>query len=117
MGFPIQLTFRDFASSPWIEERVRDKALALSRLSDRILGCHVVIECRHHRHRKGNCYGVRLELAVPGSDVVVSREQRHGSQDLAVTLDEAFAAARRQLSDRHRRRRVSYHAPHVALTS
>ena len=88
-----------------IDERVRDAALdhvaALERLSDRITGCHVVIAQPHRHHRQGRLYSVRVDMVVPGGEIVVNREHPldHAHEDVYVALRDAFEAAERRLED------------------
>ena len=57
------------------------------------------------RHRQGTIYHVRVDLTVPGGEVVVNREpgEDHAHEDLHVAIRDAFDAARRRLQDRMRR--------------
>jgi cold shock CspA family protein len=86
-------------SSEAVEARVRSEAERLDTLYDQIMRCCVVVEA-HHKHRhKGNIYHVRIDLTVPGSELVVSREpnQHHAHEDVYVAVRDAFNAAYRQL--------------------
>jgi len=94
-----------------VDEAVRDAALdhiaQLERTWDRITGCHVVIAQPHRRHRSGRLYSVRVDLAVPGGEIVVNREHHldHAHEDVYVALRDSFLAARRRLEDYVRRLR------------
>jgi cold shock CspA family protein len=59
-----------------------------------------------HR-RRGNSYEVRIDLAVPGREIAVTRGpgQDPGHTDVPTALRDAFDAARRELEDYVRRRR------------
>ena len=50
-------------------------------------------------HHKGNLYHVRIDISVPGDEIVVSREPHkdHSHEDAYVTIRDAFDAAKRQL--------------------
>ena len=100
-----QITFRDMEPSPALEVAVREKMGRLERFYDRITACHVVIEAPHRRHHMGRLYGVRIDITLPGGQVVVSRDRQHGHahEDVYVALRDAFDAAYRQLEDYHRR--------------
>jgi ribosomal subunit interface protein len=114
MKLPVQITFRDMSPSEALEANVREKAQNLNRFYDGIMGCRVVVEARHKHHHKGNLYHLRIELTVPGQEVVVSREpvEDHSHEDVYVAIRDAFDAARRQLEDYARRHRhqVKKHA-------
>lgn len=94
-----------------VDEAVRAAALEhaadLERFSDRITGCHVVVAQPHRHHRSGRLYSVRVEIVVPGGEIVVNRDQHldHAHEDVFVALRDAFAAARRRLEDHVRRMR------------
>jgi cold shock CspA family protein/ribosome-associated translation inhibitor RaiA len=102
-----------------IDETVRDAALdhiaELERYSDRITGCHVVVAQPHRHHRGGNLYSVRVDLVVPGAEIVVNRDHdlNHAHEDVFVALRDSFVAARRRLEDHTRRLRgvTKVHAP------
>jgi ribosomal subunit interface protein len=100
-----RITFRDMEPSPALEAAVREKMDKLARFYDRIIACHVVIEAPHRRHHQGRLYGVRIEITLPGGQVVVShdRQRNHAHEDVHVALRDAFDAAYRQLEDYRRR--------------
>lgn len=113
MQIPVQVTFRNMDHSPLLEGRVREEAAKLERYFDRIMGCRVVVEAHHHHHHKGNLYHLRIDLTVPGAELVVSREpaQHHAHEDVYVAIRDAFDDITRQLEDHARKRRddVKYH--------
>jgi cold shock CspA family protein len=102
MQRPVQITFHDFSLTEPVEAEIRAKAAKLETYYDNILGCKVVVEAPVHHHHKGGPFKVRIELAVPGNDLVVN--QKDGEQ-LSVAIREAFHAMRRQLEDYVRQRR------------
>jgi cold shock CspA family protein/ribosome-associated translation inhibitor RaiA len=115
MELPLQITFRDVPPSPAVEARIREEAETLFRFFDQIVRCRVTVEMPHRRHRQGALYAVRIELAVPGPDLVIGREPsgHHAHEDVYVAVRDAFAAATRQLQDRARVQRaaVKRHEP------
>jgi ribosome-associated translation inhibitor RaiA len=114
-----------------IEEAIRDKARKLESFYDRVLACRVVVEAPHRRHHKGKAYLVRIDLTVPGGELVVNRDSNRlnaaklrdpelAGQDLAeshepgkhashadvyVAIRDAFDSAARKLQDYARKRR------------
>ena len=58
----------------------------------------------------GRAFNVRLDITVPGKELVVNRE---ADEDVYVALRDAFNAAKRQLEDYGRRQRgdIKAHAP------
>jgi ribosome-associated translation inhibitor RaiA len=93
--------------SPAIETNIRGKAAKLDDFYEKIMGCRVLVEAPHRHHRKGKLYHVRIDLTLPGGEIVINREpSRHAShKDLYVAIRDAFSAARRKLQDFIRRRR------------
>lgn len=115
MPADVQISFRGMESSPSAEAQVRRRAEDLQQLSDRISACRVMLEAAHRRHRQGTIYHVRVDLTVPGGNVVVGREpgEDHAHEDLHVAIRDAFDAARRRLQD-HMRRLDGQTKQHVA---
>jgi ribosomal subunit interface protein len=107
MTVPLQVTFRDMESTPALEEFVGKWASKLEHVYDRIERCHVLVERPHQHQRQGQNIHVRITLAVPGPDVIVSHDHAvDGShEDAYVAIRDAFRAARRQLEDHARRLR------------
>jgi cold shock CspA family protein len=119
MKLPVQITYRDFDSSPALEERIREEAEKLSEFYDHIMGCRVMIEVPHQHHQHGKRFHIRIDLTVPGGEIVVKREpslhrsarqieaeKRKKEQEVAaphkdiyVAIRDAFKTARRQLQD------------------
>lgn len=106
MELPIQITFRGMGPSEAIEARIRERAEELERFYDRITSCRVV-ESGHRHHHKGRIYHVRIDLSVPGAEIVVDRDpaEHHAHEDCHVAIRDAFDAVRRQLEDNVRRAR------------
>jgi ribosome-associated translation inhibitor RaiA len=99
---PVQITFRHMESSEAVETRVRDLANHLGVFSDRITSCRVVVDSPHRHHHQGKVFNVKLQVMLPGEDVVVDMErpQRDGHEDVYVVIRDAFDAAKRQLQSR-----------------
>ena len=106
MQRPLEIRFHKMAPSPTIEARIREKAAALERFSERITGCRVVVEQEHRHHRRGNLFRVRVEIDAPGKELAVTRTgpRDHAHEDVQVALRDAFNAAVRQLEDHTRKR-------------
>lgn len=97
MELPLQITTRGFDLTAAIEDAVRKRMDKLEhRGPGRIIGCRVVIERPHAHHHKGSAFDVRIDLTVPGAELVVTHEPH---EDLYVALRDAFEAAGRQLDD------------------
>ena len=110
MQIPLQITIRDMEHSDALETHIRDKANKLDEYFDRIMSCRVVVEMPHKHHQQGKQFNVRIDIGVPGSEIVVNRDH---AEDVYVALRDAFDAAKRQLEDYARKMRgdVKTHAP------
>lgn len=107
MQIPVQVTFRNMDPSDAVEANVREKAAKLERYFDRIVSCRVVVEAPHRRGAKGRLYDVRIDLAVPGKELVVNHNgpKNHAREDVYVSIRDAFKAMARQLEDHARKAR------------
>ncbi len=115
MQTPLQIAFRSVPHSNKTAKNVEQHLARLESLYDRIVACRVVLDMPHRQHATGNLYQVRIDLTVPGREIVVNREpsQQPEHADLNVALAHAFDAAARQLEDfvRQRKARVKHHQP------
>jgi ribosomal subunit interface protein len=117
MQRPLEIRFRQMEPSPAIEARIREKAAALERFSERITGCRVIVEQEHRHHRQGNLFRVRIEIDAPGKELAVTHAgpKDHAHEDVQVAIRDAFDAAVRRLEDRVRRRGGKVKAHEVPL--
>ena len=123
MILPLQISFRNMKPSEAVETRVRKEVAKLETFCPRIMHCRVVIELPHQHRQKGDLYHVRIDLTVPGGEIVVkhepslaatlrrvdvekrskSAEAHVAHKDIYVVIRDAFKEARRQLQDYTRR--------------
>ena len=118
MKLPIQITFRNMESSAQVEEWVLEETEKLETFYDRILSCRVAVEIPHRHHRKGKRCHVRIDLMMPGKEIVVKREPDANScsrksraalagkvkklephHELRLVIHDAFKAAGRRVRD------------------
>ena len=122
MLLPVQVTFRNIEKRAGLEELVQEEAAKLERFFDRITSCRVVVE-RPQRAPSGKLYHVRIDLGLPGGELVVTHTPSlHGNQqDLklqrtrteadsllvhkvpATAIQDAFREAKRRLQDYRRK--------------
>src|SRR3989338_4532656 len=116
MQIPLQITIRDVEHSEALETHIRDKAEKLDEFFKHIMSCRVVVEVPHKHHHQGKQFNVRIDIGVPGSEIVVNRDH---AEDVYVALRDAFDAAKRQLDDYARKIRgdVKKHEPKRAIES
>ncbi len=96
MQLPLQITIRGIDQSEALETHIRDKAKKLDEFFDRIMSCRIVVDVPHKHHHQGKQFNVRIDIGVPGSEIVVNRDH---AEDVYVALRDAFDAAKRQLED------------------
>lgn len=96
-----QICFDDILIDEQVRETALDAIADLEKFSDRITGCHVVISQPHRHHQRGRLYSVRIDLFVPGAEIVVNRDHHldHAHEYVMVALRDAFLVARRLLED------------------
>ena len=119
------ITFRGVERSPALEAEITARLHKLETYHRSIMGGRVLIELVQRHREAGNHYHVRIDLTVPGEELVVAHEaSSHATaKDVAeavvskaddfdpahkhasVAIHEAFDVARRQLQDLARRQR------------
>jgi cold shock CspA family protein len=102
MQKPLQITAEDFPLSAAMEAEIRERAAKLETFYEGIIGCRVAVAAPITHHRKGGPFKVRIDLTVPGAELVVNRQEE---EELSVALREAFDTMRRRLEDYARRQR------------
>jgi cold shock CspA family protein len=120
-------------SSAEAEEWIRKEGTKLDEFYNRIMACRVVVELPSHHRKFGSLYHVRIDLTVPGGELVVKREpslhrsvQQIGEKrftkhlevkvphrELRQAIDDAFKEMGRRLQDYARCQRgdVKTHEP------
>jgi cold shock CspA family protein/ribosome-associated translation inhibitor RaiA len=96
MELPVQITAQDFRLSQAVEADIRERAAKLDAYYDRIVRCHIVVQAPVKHHRHGGPFNVRINLTVPGAELVVNHQE---DEELPVAIREAFDALRRKLED------------------
>jgi ribosomal subunit interface protein len=108
----LRITLRDLPPTPALEAKIRERAQKLARFSHHIIGCHVVVEVPHRHRKNGLLFSVRIDVTVPGGEIVVEPSRREGYSDPYLAVRDAFDAVTRRLEDYERKRRgdVKSHA-------
>jgi cold shock CspA family protein len=124
-NFPLQITFRNMKPQPETEMWIRAEAARLETFYKRIMGCRVAVESPHRRHEVGSPYHLRIDITVPGGELVIRHEPslktrarqvgaaeikkqmevRTQHKHLRQAIHDAFKAAGRRLQDYGRRQR------------
>jgi ribosome-associated translation inhibitor RaiA len=135
MQLPVQITWRDMGPSKAVGTKINEEAAKLEEYYDRITSCRVMVEIPH-RHQNGKYqFHIRIDLIVPGAEIVVNHEptlhsslQRQGGEehvkgqelsaphkDVYVAIRDAFKVARRKLQEYSQRQNgaVKHHQIHA----
>ncbi len=99
MQIPLQITLRNVDKSEAVEAAIRKKAEKLDRYHKHIVSCRVVVEIPSRHKQQGKEFVVRLDIKVPGSEIVINHDHH---KDLYTALQDAFHAAQRRLEDHDR---------------
>lgn len=102
MQRPLQIVFRDMDPSDAVETAIREKAEKLGLFYPHIIGCKATVEIAGKHKHQGKLFKVRLDISVPGGELVVNRDKH---EEFYVALRDAFDAAKRQLEDYGQRQR------------
>lgn len=100
MKQPLQLVFIGMAASAAVEAAVREKASRLDRFRPDLMSCRVSVELVDRHKHQGRQFSVRIDVTVPGAELVVDRVQH---EDVYVALRDAFDDMKRQVQDGARR--------------
>jgi ribosome-associated translation inhibitor RaiA len=101
----VQISYQGLDPSPALNDAIAARAGQLARLADRLESLRVAVAAPNHRHRHGQQFRVRLELTLPGGDLIIDRDDPGDGEDAYVTVRRAFDALRRRLSTLEEKRR------------
>jgi ribosomal subunit interface protein len=108
MQVPLEISTRWIDLSPPLEAELRKRAGRLERHSDRITSCRIAVERpTGNHHQEGGPFRVRVDITVPGSELVANKE----AEELFAAVREAFDAAERQVETWSQRRRGDVKTP------
>ena len=105
MALPVQISYRNAERSDRLDALVEEEARKLPRFFERIVSCRVIIEHPHRHHRKGTPVHVRIDLVVPGDELVINSSPNPDTvfsddfKDAQRAIREAFRKAERRLAD------------------
>ena len=108
MQVPLEISTKYITLTPDLEAELRRRAERLERHSDRITSCRIAVEMpTGNHHQEGGPYRVRVDITVPGSELVASKEQ----EELYAAIRDTFEAAERQVENWSQRRRGDVKTP------
>jgi cold shock CspA family protein/ribosome-associated translation inhibitor RaiA len=102
--------------SEYVENAILEKVDKLEGLAERLTSCRVAVEALHRHHHKGHLYRVRIDLTLPGKELVVGHEghDKHAHEDVYVAVRDAFNAMQRRLQKSEDKRRPNGVKTHEA---
>jgi len=109
MKLPVHIQFHGMEPSDALEASALEHAHKLESFAPNIMACRVSIDLEQKHKHQGHPFGVRIDLTLPGHELVVNRVQ---NEDVNIALRDAFDNMKRQLEDvvRKRRGQVKQHA-------
>lgn len=108
MDVPPEIAFRNVEATEELKDRILAGIEKLETVYDRIVSCRVMVEETNPSRQNGKLNHVRLDIGVPGHEVIVNRTppDKPGShQDLPQAINEAFDKAWRQLRELKKQQR------------
>ena len=102
MKLPVHIQFHGMEPSDALERSAREHIHKLETFAPDIMACRVGIELEQKHLHQGRPYRVRIDLTLPGHELVVNRVQ---NEDVYVALRDAFDNMKRQREDVVRQRR------------
>jgi ribosomal subunit interface protein len=96
MKLPLEISSRDVRLNGETEDLIREKAAKLDRIFDQIIGCRVKVDMPHRSQRSGMMYNVRIDITVPGGELIIKREP---DEDLHVAIVNSFDTAQRRIKE------------------
>ena len=116
MQLPLQISFRHMEHSPALEAVIVDRAKRLDTFASQIMSCRVVVEPAGRHRAQGEQYEVRIDITLPGGEVVATREPSAHEEykEISIAVRDAFDSAGRQIEEFMRRQRRD--VKHVSAT-
>ena len=98
-----QITFKNIATSPALEDQIRERIQRLEKFHHHIVGVRVVVEVPYAAPESGKtALGISVEVDVAGRPRIVvkrSEEDHESKGDRFAFVTAAFDAVQRQLED------------------
>jgi len=90
-----EVVYRDFDSSPALNETINKRLDKLHRFSDSILHSRVVLDTPHNHKHKGKMFRASIELDMKGAPLLVSNDD----ESVHVAVRDAFQTMERKLKE------------------
>lgn len=99
------VVYRDFDSSPALNDIIYKKIEKLHRFSDSIISSRVVLDTPHKHKHKGKLFRASIELALKGNPISVTQDDA----SVHIAVREAFSALERKLKEETSKRKDTRH--------
>lgn len=112
-----QVSFRNVERTEAVEQKILEGIAKLEKVYDRITSVRIALEDMHSEDSPGHLYRVRIDITLPGGEVVVNRKPgAEPAMDLMLAVGDAFDIAVRKLKKvvQRQRGRVKNHTPRPA---
>ena len=99
MDMPLEIVWHNLEKSEALEDEIRDRVDKLHRYFNHINSVHVAVDMPHRSQHAGKDYHIRIEVRVPGTELVVSHDpgKQSSHYDPYIAVRDAFSAMDRQL--------------------
>jgi ribosome-associated translation inhibitor RaiA len=101
MPIQIDLVTKDIALTGAAKDEIKARGEHLQHFDEKLSRVRITLEGPSRHHKQG-LFKVKIDVHVPGAELVVEKEH---TKDLQIALREAFDAATRRIEDHVRRRR------------
>ena len=97
----LRITLKDVLDESEVRTLIHHRVDKLKALCPWMTRCVVSVDVPHRHHRRGKHYHVRIDMTVPGAELVVGRDRARSIRAEAVlpAVRDAFHAAERQLQE------------------
>ena len=101
MQSPVQIQFKNMDSSEALEAKINKWVAKLDQTYPTIVSCRILIEAPSGKKLHGGLYHTRIDIGLPGREVVVNRTPsvHHSYTDVYVSIRDAFKSTQRQLEN------------------
>lgn len=109
-----QVSFRNVERTEAVERKILEGIEKLEKVHDRITSVRIALEDMNREDSPGHLYRVRIDITVPGGEVVVNKKPgADPPMDLVLVVGDAFDIAWRKLKKFVQRQRgqVKNHVP------
>lgn len=100
-----EVVYRDFDSSPALNEVIDKRVQKLYRFSDEIIHSRVVLDSPHKHKQKGKLFRASIELDLKGAPLLVSNDD----ESVHVAVRDAFGTMERILKEETSKRKSTRH--------